>query len=81
MAHPPPARRGRKPGTTLKALRAKAALADGAISTEKDFDDENTIRQIIETSVKADSVPPVPSLIRLGSVSLPFRHWFSLLTF
>lgn len=61
-----PSRRGRKPGTGLKALRAKA---DADKLAFKDLEDEATVRQIMDASIKTDSVPPVPSLTKLGKVS------------
>uniref|UniRef100_A0A5K3F787 Leucine-rich repeat and WD repeat-containing protein 1 n=1 Tax=Mesocestoides corti TaxID=53468 RepID=A0A5K3F787_MESCO len=34
----------------------------------KNFEDEALIRQLIDISISADSVPPVPSLVQLGEV-------------
>lgn len=38
--------------------------------------DEASIRKIIDSCVKADKIPPVPSLVQLGRVSLHFAISF-----
>ncbi|KAL5110313.1 Leucine-rich repeat and WD repeat-containing protein 1 [Taenia crassiceps] len=75
-----PPKRGRRPGSTLKAIRARSSGAHTlAASTSidadnvqafspKNFEDEALIRHLIDASVNADSVPPVPSLVQLGEV-------------
>ncbi|VDM18712.1 unnamed protein product [Hydatigera taeniaeformis] len=75
-----PPKRGRRPGSTLKAIRARSSGAytlasstsidadDMHALSPKNFEDEAFIRQLIDTSVNADSVPPVPSLVQLGEV-------------
>ncbi|CDS42558.1 DEAD box ATP dependent RNA helicase [Echinococcus multilocularis] len=77
---PAPPKRGRRPGSTLKALRARSfgantPTASNSIDADnvhafspKDFEDETLIRHLIDTSINADSVPPVPSLVQLGEV-------------
>ena len=74
---PTPGRRGRKPGSTLKALRARAAAAAEAEALNtfklKNYEDETFVRQLIDDAVKADSTPPVPSLVQLGKVGAPIR--------
>lgn len=68
--HPTPGRRGRKPkpkpATSITVTTA--VEVEETVQGEKDLEDEATVRRIIEASTKADSVPPVPSLVQLGRV-------------
>ncbi|VDL62473.1 unnamed protein product [Hymenolepis diminuta] len=69
-AHPTPGKRGRKPkpkpATSITVTTA--VEVEETVQGEKDLEDEATVRRIIEASAKADSVPPVPSLVQLGRI-------------
>ncbi|VDO07940.1 unnamed protein product [Rodentolepis nana] len=71
--HPTPGRRGRKPKpkpliSHTASTTITAGIVEDTIQSETDLEDEATVRKIIEASIKADSVPPVPSLVQLGRI-------------